>query len=115
MLTHKCEKEITEHPHKSHPRGKIFHRQEDRLMRKFVAAAVLCVLPVCAQTLGEITGEVRDPSGGLVVGATVAASNRATGANRTALTNEAGIYSFPALQPGMYDLKVEMTGFRVVT
>src|SRR5258707_1741308 len=66
------------------------------------------------QTLGEITGEVHDPSGGLVAGATVTATNPATGASRTAVTNQAGVYSFPALQPSSYNLKVEMSGFRAV-
>src|SRR5260370_24639699 len=53
------------------------------------------------QTLGEITGEVRDPSGGLVSGARVTATNPATGASRTAVTKQAGVYSFPALQPSL--------------
>ena len=67
------------------------------------------------QTFGEITGEIRDSSGGSLVGAKVAATHRTTGAVRSAVSNEAGNYTFPSLQPGQYDLKVEATGFRTVS
>src|SRR5215471_14269201 len=65
-----------------------------------------------AQTLGEITGEVKDPSGAIAPGASVIATNTATNLSRTTLTNEAGIYSFPALIPGTYRLPVEAPGFQ---
>jgi Carboxypeptidase regulatory-like domain len=68
-----------------------------------------------AQTLGEITGVIRDASGGVIPGATVTVINPATNFTRTAVSNEAGVYNFPSLQPGKYNLKVEMSGFRTVT
>src|SRR5215510_993075 len=63
----------------------------------FVAAAAATVQ---AQTFGEITGEVRDASGGAVSGTVVTATNRATGSSRTAFTNYAGNYTLPSLPPG---------------
>jgi len=80
-----------------------------KLLRVFLIA--VAALPAAAQTFGEITGEVRDPAGALVAGATAIATNSATNATRTTSTNEAGLYSFPALPPGTYDLKVQMKGF----
>jgi hypothetical protein len=68
-----------------------------------------------AQTLGEITGQVGDASGASVSGAEVTATNAATGGVRTTRSNEAGIYSFPSLQPGLYSVKVEAKGFRTVS
>ena len=68
-----------------------------------------------AQTQGEITGVVRDSSGAVIPGATVTVVNPSTNFTRTAITNEAGVYSFPALQPGRYNLKVEIPGFRTHT
>ena len=65
-----------------------------------------------AQTLGEITGEVKDPSGAIAPGASVIATNTATNLSRTTLTNEAGICSFPALIPRTYQLRVEAPGFQ---
>src|SRR5262249_56391684 len=40
--------------------------------------------------------------------------NPATNAVRTALTNEAGLYVLRAIPPGVYNLKVELSGFRAV-
>ena len=65
---------------------------------------------VSAQTSGDITGLVTDSSGAAVVGATVSVSNKATGAVRRVTTNSDGIYAFPALLPGEYEVKVEQQG-----
>ncbi len=75
----------------------------------------LSVSNLPAQTQGEITGVIRDASGGVIPGATVTVINPATNFTRTAVSNEAGVYNFPSLQPGKYNLKVEMSGFRTVT
>ena len=50
-----------------------------------------------AQTLGTITGEVKDASGAVIPGATVTATNSGTNATREMPSNEAGIYTFTAL------------------
>ena len=76
--------------------------------------AALALLPIAAfaQTLGGISGEVRDPSGALVPGVKITLTNVATNAARTTETNEAGFYAFPALQPGAYTIRAEKQGFR---
>lgn len=84
----------------------------------FVVLALLCALfglPAFGQTFGEITGEVRDTSGASVPGVTVTIINAATNANRTSISNDAGIYSFPSLPPGIYTLRAEKQGFKVNT
>ena len=65
-----------------------------------------------AQTQGEITGLVTDPSGAVVSGASVTVTNKATGAARKVTTNSEGIYLFPSLPPGLYELRVEQSGFK---
>src|SRR5438045_9538575 len=65
-----------------------------------------------AQTLGTVTGEVRDPSGSIVAGAIITVRNTETNGIRTATTNEEGIYSIPALNPGAYDAREERYGFK---
>jgi Carboxypeptidase regulatory-like domain/TonB dependent receptor len=65
-----------------------------------------------AQTFGQVTGVVTDPNGTIVVGATVTVTNSLTNVARTTTTNSTGDYSFPALQPGNYNVKVEMQGFQ---
>jgi hypothetical protein len=77
-----------------------------------VLSAALATLPCFGQTFGEITGVVTDSSGGLVVGATVTVTNPETGVTRNATTNTAGNYTFPALLPGIYNVKSEMQGFQ---
>jgi Carboxypeptidase regulatory-like domain/TonB-dependent Receptor Plug Domain len=75
---------------------------------------LLCA-PAVAQTLGTITGEVRDSTGGLVPGATVTVINKATNASRTTQTNEVGLFDFPALPPGPYTVKAELEGFKAAS
>src|SRR5438093_1467548 len=80
-----------------------------------VLVLLLGAAALYSQTQGEITGVVRDSSGAVVPGATVTVTNPATNASRTAISNEAGVYNFPALQPGLYNIKVEIGGFRTIT
>ncbi|MBS1794620.1 MAG: TonB-dependent receptor [Acidobacteria bacterium] len=68
---------------------------------------------VQAQTQGEITGLVTDPSGSVIPGANVTVTNKATGAARKAATNSEGFYAFPSLPPGLYELTVERNGFKI--
>src|SRR6266446_2733200 len=72
---------------------------------------LLCA-PSFAQTLGTITGEVKDSSGAVVPGATVTVVNKATNATRTTVSNEVGLFDFPALPPGTYTVKSELEGFK---
>lgn len=72
---------------------------------------LLCA-PGFAQTLGTITGEVKDSSGAVVPGATVTVVNKATNATRTTVSNEVGLFDFPALPPGLYTVKSELEGFK---
>src|SRR2546426_11107278 len=84
-------------------------------MRRASAAVVVWFvlsLPALAQTLGTITGEVKDSTGAVVPGATVTVVNKATNATRTTQTNAVGLYDFPALPPGNYTVKSELEGFK---
>ncbi len=65
-----------------------------------------------AQTLGTITGDVKDASGALIPGATVTATNTGTNAAREMPSNASGIFTFTALPPGPYVVKAELQGFK---
>src|SRR5512145_2535986 len=65
-----------------------------------------------AQATGSIAGIVTDPSGGVLPGVTVEVTNTATNQVRTATTGADGYYSLPLLQPGRYDVKATLSGFR---
>jgi len=88
---------------------------------QFVLLAVLCfaVLFVCtvstwaqSATTGALTGTVTDPTGGVVVGASVAVTSKATGQERTATTDAAGVYNLSLLSPGDYSVKISASGFK---
>src|SRR5713226_4528301 len=64
------------------------------------------------QDVGRITGTVHDPSGAVIPNASVAARLTSMGTQLQALTNASGIYVFPALHIGEYDLSVQVSGFK---
>lgn len=75
-----------------------------------LASAPLAVLGQTSNT-GAITGVVKDQSGAVVAGATVRATNVATGVSRTTTTSDAGVYELAALTPAEYRVEVEAQGF----
>jgi len=60
---------------------------------------------------GRITGVVKDQSGAVIAGAAVGAVNTATSAKQMTATDDRGIYSFPSLAVGQYDLEVSAPAF----
>jgi Carboxypeptidase regulatory-like domain len=62
---------------------------------------------------GALTGTVTDPSGGVIAGATVTATNVGTGQSRDTTTDSSGSYKFSLLPPGNYSLKFSAPGFKV--
>ena len=80
------------------------------------ALTVLVLLLFCAplygQTLGTITGDVKDSSGATIPGSTITVTNVATNASRTQTSNEVGAFTFPAMPPGVYVVKAELEGFK---
>lgn len=99
-------------------------RKEGTLMRRLeglaVSLALVLALPgsVFGQsvtaTTGAINGKVTDPTGGVLPGVTVTISSPAMQGVRTALTNEEGSYRFPAVPPGDYAIKYELSGFNTI-
>ena len=78
--------------------------------------ACLCLFIVTpgapAQTVGgTMQGRITDPSGALIPGVTVTITNVETGANRSLLTNESGLYRAPSLPPGTYNVTADLPGF----
>src|SRR5688572_24034069 len=87
-------------------------------MRKVIGGALLSLvfaLPVIAQEVrGNISGTVRD-AGGVVPGASVEITNTDTGVSQRLITNATGYFEAPLLQPGNYQVSVEMQGFKKTT
>ncbi len=82
-----------------------------RLTCACVLFAGLAVSSWAQAPTGEVTGTVSDPTGAVVAGATITLTHPATNTQRVVKTNTSGVYDLPALTPGTYNLKVEMSGF----
>jgi len=78
-----------------------------------ILGTLLFSLPAFAQgSLGTILGTVTDQSGGAIAGAKVTIINTQTGVSRTLTSTTAGVYNAPALNPGIYVIRVTANGFK---
>ena len=68
-----------------------------------------------AQTAGQVSGHVADPTGAVVPEAKITLTNVATGTVRTTVTTAAGDYTFVDVPPGTYTVRAEHSGFKLVT
>src|SRR5260370_11376897 len=65
-----------------------------------------------AQATAQITGTVHDPSGAVLPGVEIKATQTETGITRTTISNETGGYVLPNLPTGPYRLEAALGGFR---
>jgi len=88
-----------------------------RTLRAALAAlAAVALVPAAAraQAVGSITGVITDESGAVIPGVTVEATNAGTGLVRTIATDSDGRFDLPQLQPGRYNVRASLSGFRTV-
>ena len=94
-------------------------------MRRFVFVAVVVLLSAVPAfflsavtasgqgfATGEFNGSVIDESGGALPGVTLTVTSETTGLVRTVVSNETGRFALPAMLPGRYTMKAELTGFQ---
>lgn len=86
------------------------------LLRRILAVTSLSALfaiIAAAQvaTTGALSGLVVDPSGASIPAATLTVTQASTGFRQTVKASATGAYTFPALQPGTYELRVSANGF----
>jgi hypothetical protein len=87
-----------------------------RLLLGFAAGlSLLARLCLATGATGSLVGTVTDTSGAVVVGATVSATNRATGISRSTVSSSAGDYDIVILQPGQYQVSISKPGFKTLT
>lgn len=79
-------------------------------------AFVLLFLPsALAQFSGSVSGDVQDPSGAAIPGATLTLTNDGTGEKRIATADTSGVYHFASLAPASYHLSCTAKGFSTTT
>jgi hypothetical protein len=80
-----------------------------------VVVLVALSLPINVESqkaTAELVGTVRDPAGGVVVGAAVKLTDVDTGIARSASTNSDGAYTLSSIPAGRHLLEVEIAGFK---
>jgi hypothetical protein len=80
----------------------------------FAAVMFFCARTYAQTTNATVTGQITDQSGRLVPGAAVVFTNINTSVPYTAQTNGEGIYSLPAVQPGVYRANITKDGFKSI-
>ena len=93
-------------------------RKHNSLETCIIALLALALLPAVAfgqGTSASISGTITDSSGGVLPGAAVIATNTETGVVQRTTTNNSGIYNFPSLPPGSYEIAAEAAGFQRTT
>ena len=91
-----------------------------RALSTVVLALVLLLglagsLAAQSNTTGSVQGTVKDAKGGVLPGVTVTAYSDALVARKvTTVTDERGVYRFPALPPGRYVIEADLSGFVTV-
>jgi hypothetical protein len=101
------------------------HSTASSSRRSILAAALFCAsllsalgLPCAAwaqNDVGSIVGFVTDNTGAAIPGATITVMNDETGETRSVKTDARGHYVVPTLQPTVYSVSVEATGFQRFT
>ena len=76
----------------------------------FTLASGLCF----AQSTAMLSGTVVDPSGAIVPQASVVCTNAETGMKSFAATSRAGVFKFPDLPVGLYDVTISQGGFETL-
>ena len=88
---------------------------DKRRLRFLLFSATIVALSVAslsAQTFGSVTGHITDASGAAVPGAKVTLTNVATNALRITNSTDSGDYTFPDVQPGVYNIRLEQSAFK---
>jgi hypothetical protein len=87
--------------------------------QRFALPLALLLIAIFAGSLkaahaqnGEITGTVTDPTGAVVPNVDVKITSVETGNSHATKTNGAGIFDFPSLDNGDYNLQASSTGFQ---
>ncbi len=80
-----------------------------RALSVFLIMAVACL---AQSPLGTVTGIASDPTAAPVPGVAVKLTSIDTGIQMEATTNDSGVYSFPNLRTGHYQIDANAKGFR---
>jgi hypothetical protein len=87
----------------------------NRCLTQVLRSALILLLTASAawaQATAQMSGTVRDESGGVLPGVTITVTQTDTAVTRTAVSDENGAYLLPNLPTGPYRLEATLQGFR---
>src|SRR5438874_5536903 len=82
-------------------------------MNRYILAAIaLCAIATAQEFRGTITGRVVDQQDAVVPNVAIQLVEVNTGSKRMTVADAEGTYTVPFLAPGMYEVAIEMPGFK---
>lgn len=88
-------------------------RNTIRLLFFTLCLVLLCVGSARAQN-ATLSGLITDPNGAVLPKASVDLTSQETGVTLHAQANEAGLYTFPFVKPGVYNIRIQQAGFKTL-
>src|SRR6266511_5497175 len=86
------------------------------IRRLFLSVALVAVSSTLTLAQGtatsSLTGTVVDSAAGVIPGATVVVTDKATGTKFNAVTDSTGTFTVPSLPPAVYSVSVSLMGFK---
>lgn len=93
--------------------GRRTHLYSFTLIFTSIICWVMFVMSAIGQTSrGSISGTVTDSAEAVIAGAKIELVNKQTGVARSTVSNESGLYRFEAVDLGIYDVRVNQSGFK---
>src|SRR6202140_5848388 len=92
-------------------RERIMQSAKGRILLLLIVV-VLVASAARAEVGGRITGAVKDQTGSVIPGATVVVTNTQTGVKRTTTADQDGVFTFPVLSVGQYQIDVASDAFK---
>lgn len=83
-----------------------------RFTAVFFCLSTFAIGAAWAQESSSLAGVVHDLSGAIIQNAQVTLTSTEQGSSQALQTNKDGLYTFPFVQPGLYDLRVSAQGFK---
>jgi hypothetical protein len=97
----------------------VWGRLRNSIVSLLVMLALVLSIPHSASAQGSasanLSGTVHDATGAVVPDANVTLRDTQKGTERKSSTNDAGVYVFTSVPPGVYSLSVDKTGFAAAT
>jgi hypothetical protein len=90
---------------------RVMHRVKVSILFLLIVSFV-GILATGAEVGGKMTGVVKDQSGSVLPGAAVVLTNTQTGAELTSTTDQDGVFTFPVLPVGQYQIDVAADAFQ---